>query len=338
MKAIAKLCNASGNDLTNRMWLSQLESSFFRNTALLSWVDEFTYLVIRFRLAHTNLARFFPAWCLGVGQCNGNISRYGATAVAVYRNLWKQRMNATLGQVVTSKFVPREPGFPFEMRSRYVWSEQTTYVPLGLINGSVPNNTTLFAFHLSRVAVRLYHSLAPLLREEPTSLGAPYGAQYSNRSLELLRKLLDCLSNDLQNVLRSTRTEFVVDPDDARYALLAQTAALGLAFKAFRDLLHVERIWKMSFRLSSLPELSSDQLFFVYYALDNCESSDATYQLRQYDMWHRLPPELAVNFPLRYMPHFGEAFKCSPGSPMRPAGFAAVCDVFNGTWNYRSKL
>ncbi|KAL1433918.1 hypothetical protein MTO96_012138 [Rhipicephalus appendiculatus] len=236
---------------------------------------------------------------------------------------------------IDSRSAPRDPGSPFATRSRYSWSQQAVYVPLGIINSSVPSNATLFAFHLSRVAVRFFHSLVPLLRQEPAPLGASYNLQYTNRSQTLFGDFLNCLSRDLSTVLRQTRAEFDLDPDDAGYALLAQTVAVALAFVAFRELLHVEHIWKLSFRLNTLRDLSSDQLFFVSFALDNCENSDATYQIRQYQWWKRLPPEFAVNFPLRHLPHsFGEAFNCPPGSFMRPSGNRGTCNIFNTTANY----
>ncbi|KAH8023099.1 hypothetical protein HPB51_010883 [Rhipicephalus microplus] len=269
VKAHAKVHMASGNDLNDRVWLSQVESSFFRNVAQLSWVDDLSYMIIRFKMANTKLARFFPGWSLDMDQCNRQHRR---------------------------------------LRQRY-----STGLPL---------------------AVRFFHGLVPLLRQEPTALGASYNLQYTNHSQTLFRNFLNCLSRDLSTVLRQTRSEFDLDPDDASYALLAQTVAVALTFITFHELLHVERVWKLSFRLSTLPDLSSDQLFFVWFALDNCENSDPTYQIRQYQWWKRLPPDFAVNFPLRHLPNsFGEAFNCPSGSFMRP-GYRETCNIFNTTANY----
>ncbi|KAL1432985.1 hypothetical protein MTO96_001969 [Rhipicephalus appendiculatus] len=50
--------------------------------------------------------------------------------------------------------------------------------------------------------------------------------------------------------------------------------------------------------------MSSDQLFFVYYALDNCERSDDAYHARAFDIRFELPPEDRVNFPLLKMDAF----------------------------------
>lgn len=101
-----------------------------------------------------------------------------------------------------------------------------------------------------------------------------------------------------------------------------------------QGLLSVERIWKVDFRLQSLPDVTSEQLFFLYYALDNCERSDDTYQAHQFRVWSRLPPEYRVNLPLRHLPQFARAFRCS-ASGEQPDPMAAPsgrrCDAV--VWN-----
>ncbi|KAH8020571.1 hypothetical protein HPB51_002520 [Rhipicephalus microplus] len=81
------------------------------------------------------------------------------------------------------------------------------------------------------------------------------------------------------------------------------------------DLLDTRRIWGKDLRLKGLENLSSDQLFFVYYAMDNCQRSDAQAQ-------RRLPWPLGgqerVNGPLRHWAPFAEHFGCRDGQPMVP--------------------
>lgn len=78
-----------------------------------------------------------------------------------------------------------------------------------------------------------------------------------------------------------------------------------------QELLSVERVWKLDFRLQSLAHVTSEQLFFLYYALDNCERSDKPYRSRQFKAWKHLPPEYRVNLPLRHLPQFAQAFQCN---------------------------
>ncbi|KAK8778175.1 hypothetical protein V5799_020481 [Amblyomma americanum] len=89
-----------------------------------------------------------------------------------------------------------------------------------------------------------------------------------------------------------------------------------MGFLAFRRLLTVRRIWRQDFRLSTFPEMSADQLFFLYYALDNCELSDAVFQSHEFEAHRRLPAAMRVNMALRQSAQFAQAFQCRPGEPM----------------------
>ncbi|KAL3241505.1 hypothetical protein MRX96_002613 [Rhipicephalus microplus] len=233
VKAHAKVHMASGNDLNDRVWLSQVESSFFRNVAQLSWVDDLSYMIIRFKMANTKLARFFPGWSLDMDQCNGSIVDYGSGTVQVYRKLCMQAMRMKLGSDQLSLSTSRS-------WIAFRHAKPIQLVPAGRLR-TFGNNQQLSAeqrdafspFHLSRLAVRFFHGLVPLLRQEPTALGASYNLQYTNHSQTLFRNFLNCLSRDLSTVLRQTRAEFDLDPDDASYALLAQTVAVALTFITF---------------------------------------------------------------------------------------------------------
>lgn len=107
--------------------------------------------------------------------------------------------------------------------------------------------------------------------------------------------------------------------------LLDQTSALLLALQAFDELLHVRRIWETDHRLRNLPLQSAQQLFFVYFALDNCES---TQQASHRD--HGMSANLRVNVPLRHVRLFAEAFNCSFADHMAQAP-GESCDVLRSS-------
>ncbi|XP_054933238.1 uncharacterized protein [Dermacentor andersoni] len=67
----------------------------------------------------------------------------------------------------------------------------------------------------------------------------------------------------------------------------------------------------MDFRYQGLPDRSSEQLFFLYFALDHCEERDQAHHAQRA---HALTPEHAVNLPLRGTGAFAEAFNCRDGS------------------------
>lgn len=102
-----------------------------------------------------------------------------------------------------------------------------------------------------------------------------------------------------------------------------------------------DRATPVDFRLQLLGDVSSDQLFFLYYALDNCERSDDLYQARQFRAWRHLPPEYRVNLPLRHLAQFDRAFGCSATSGLLKEQFMAApegsrCDALRWTGNSSS--
>lgn len=105
---------------------------------------------------------------------------------------------------------------------------------------------------------------------------------------------------------------------------MSTTYRFACVLSALQELLTVKWVWRSDFRFAQLPDLSSDQLFFLYYALDNCERSDDAYQARAFDTRFELPPEERVNFPLLQMDAFKHAFGCRGRSPMATASQCSV--------------
>ncbi|KAL3203607.1 hypothetical protein MRX96_041801 [Rhipicephalus microplus] len=99
--------------------------------------------------------------------------------------------------------------------------------------------------------------------------------------------------------------------------LLGQTLAIELAWHAFRELTDVRRIWKPRYRFVTLPDFTSTQLFFMYYALDHCERDYEDFERRQFFQRKRPPPKMRVNLPLRHVKAFADAFGCRRGDQMR---------------------
>ncbi|KAL1427737.1 hypothetical protein MTO96_017168 [Rhipicephalus appendiculatus] len=227
---------------------------------------------------------------------------------------------------------PRDQGFLFQSNPRLVGSLQAVYVPPGLVNSSVPENSTMLAFHLSRVATRLFRALVPLVSVEDGQCSGPSAmTQQSQRSLVRLRKCLAKDAQSLPSVLQPRASDVLWDGEgqegeEAGFAILAQTAALGLRLRGVQGDAssgsHLATRLSVSF---PSPTFRPSSLFFLYYALDNCERSDRTHRAHEYSSWRRLPAEQRVNLPLRQMAHFAEAFGCAPGkSAMAPANRCGV--------------
>ncbi|XP_077486467.1 neprilysin-21-like [Amblyomma americanum] len=290
------------------VWLSQLETVFAGFVRDVAWMDNLTSLFVRYKMRHHHLARFFPAWPLG----NCSATTQGGTAskaIGAFVEAVSQRQLEQLQQLTESP-LQLSTGSPLAVWPRYRLCLQLFQIPVGLVNGSVPANGTLFALHLSRLAVRLYAALAQLFYA-----GTVYELEiplyFTNAAAETLDDLLDCLVANAKN-----KFPHGLSPDRVRNALLEQVLALQMGFLAFRRLLTVRRIWRQDFRLSTFPEMSADQLFFLYYALDNCELSDAVFQSHEFEAHRRLPAAMRVNMALRQSAQFAQAFQCRPGEPM----------------------
>ncbi|XP_065298091.1 uncharacterized protein [Dermacentor albipictus] len=289
------------------LWLSQLESLFVGHVRNVVWMDNLTSLFVRYKMQHHRLARFFPIWPLG--DCNATTGAASSKTIGAFVDAVSLRQTQELRQLRQSPLQP-STGSPLSVWPRYRLCLRLFQIPVGLVNNSVPASGTFFALHLSRVAVRLYAALAQLLYE-----GTVYEREiplyFTEEAERTLEDLFDCLlGNARQAFPHGLRAERV------RNALLEQVLALQLGFLAFRRLLAVRRIWALDFRLSTLPEVSSDQLFFLYYALDHCELSDAVFESRQFEAYRRLPSAVRVNMAVRQSTRFAQAFRCPPSSPM----------------------
>ncbi|KAK8772593.1 hypothetical protein V5799_024163, partial [Amblyomma americanum] len=203
------------------------------------------------------------------------------------------------------------------------WSESTVHVPTALFNDSLLEGAA-WAFHASRYSVRLYRALSQLLlfRADPDERDAGEWRRTRGRALEAL---LGCFEWDMRQLPMALRAPAAApDSEASRGAALQQTVALQMAFRAFQKLLPSDSQQRGDFRYQDLPELSSTQLFFIYYALDNCESGDVVYAEQ---LGHRLPAAYRVNVALRHVLEFWDAFECPDGSAMARLPMAATCSV-----------
>ncbi|KAH7962329.1 hypothetical protein HPB52_015496 [Rhipicephalus sanguineus] len=86
------------------------------------------------------------------------------------------------------------------------------------------------------------------------------------------------------------------------------------------------------FRLPTLHYLSTDELFFVNFALGQCDQLATPARngtaARQILFHERLPAKFKVNVPLSNSEHFARVYGCKKGSPMNPV---RSCSVWTAT-------
>ncbi|XP_065285959.1 uncharacterized protein [Dermacentor albipictus] len=315
-KAQAMQQVATGAYTASRIWIGKLEDLFYRNLPRLAWMTERSVSVFNNVVRRFRVARFFAASSLKENHCpQPQLAEFrGRSSISLFVHVAGMYQRWRLRQI-GKPTRPRDYGYTLDMRSRYSVAQQAVYLPVGLVGDALPANSTLPVYQASRSAVRLYVGLLPLVYERWDSNSYSEALEVLNgRSASRLAQLLECLEADWMAMPRELRLgvgDVALRAAEARYPLLAQSSALALAYAAFKELLNVERVWKVDFRLQPLAHVTSEQLFFLYYALDNCERSDKPYRSRQFKAWQRLPPEYRVNLPLRHLPQFAQAFQCN---------------------------
>ncbi|KAH9370867.1 hypothetical protein HPB48_004070 [Haemaphysalis longicornis] len=312
--------------------LSQLEDTFVRNIHHLAWVSDELALMKRYHVRRGRASQFGPTAATreNVSCAQSQAARSTDRPVEFYRDVSREQQRVSLisaGHAKTAEGGSRLR--PSSVRASYDRLLRRVLVPAALFNTSVPGNSTAFSLQLARYAVRFYHALfdSLFLEDQEPAFGV------SDTSRRKLEGLLDCFEGDLRELPPSLRGPVAPHSALSRGAVLQQTAALQLAYRAFQELWQVRRSWNRDFRYERLPDLSSDALFFVYYALDNCESSDVVYKEHA---GHWLPADYRVNMPLRHLVEFASLFNCSADTDMGRIRARHACAVVTpDTWNVR---
>ncbi|XP_037556115.1 serine/arginine repetitive matrix protein 2 [Dermacentor silvarum] len=334
---------SNGQEMSTREWLSQLESVFLRHVADFPWMSELSSLLIRYRVKRRALTQF--------GQSLGerrDFRRDGACAplderldaeypLLFFANVSRRRQAQKFRELRGDSALLRRSvaGSEFSTEASFRRSLRVVHVPAALFNASVASNSSFFVFHLARVAVRFYRALVQLLYEDPYERDVPVG--FTDDSRAKLDALLGCFDGDVQSSLAAFSTAPTPEAvSQLRRAFLDSTSALLLAMKAFEELLPLRRIWNLDLRLAGLESSSARQLFFIYFALDNCQSTAPAF--------HRslMSAEDRVNVPLKHIKQFAEAYHCKPQDPMASARHGS-CSVMRRDrpeqptqrWEYR---
>ncbi|XP_064483199.1 uncharacterized protein LOC135396088 isoform X2 [Ornithodoros turicata] len=263
------LSESLGSMTFARHWVSQVESQFLHGISRLAWLQGQPTDAELAKLRRRRVAHFFPV------RATDKVA-WNAYEKELRRHLANQ--SSSLGRLIAAaRYHLRDnlSASAFATEVSYSPTRQFLYVPVGVVNISTPQNSSLYTFQMARFAVRIYRGLLSLMRP------------FSSTATQVLQRLYQCIQGD-----------------DGGAFFLEQTASVILAHQAFQQLLHPKRVWGADFRLGGLEELSSDQLFFVHFALDNCAIADDFSQRRQ------PTAEQRVNVVLRQIEAFQLAFRC----------------------------
>ncbi|XP_077532387.1 uncharacterized protein LOC144144744 [Haemaphysalis longicornis] len=94
---IAEASKEVHKDVHRDMWLSQLETLFVGFTHDVTWMDNLTSLLVRYKMHNHRIARFFPAWPLG--ECGSPKDVPTSNALGAYVAAIQLRQKEQLDQV-----------------------------------------------------------------------------------------------------------------------------------------------------------------------------------------------------------------------------------------------
>ncbi|XP_070394461.1 uncharacterized protein [Dermacentor albipictus] len=215
--------------------LSQLEDAFARNIGHLVWISDEQVLVNRYRIKRRRASQLSPVASTGGNDsCAPSLVSWRTDSpVEFYRAVSRAQQHARWRRVVAGgTAISDAPMRPSSVRPSYDRSLGRVLVPAALFNTSVPGDSTGFSLQLARYAVRFYRALLEALFPDERG-GHFHPDEASRRRLEVL---LQCFEWDLRELPAALRGPVAPDPATSRGAVLQQTAALQLAFRAFQEL------------------------------------------------------------------------------------------------------
>ncbi|KAH7951259.1 hypothetical protein HPB52_007220 [Rhipicephalus sanguineus] len=322
VKAAALPLIHNGVALWQRRWLSDLEFTFLHALPRVPWLDERALFALAFRLRQIRVDLPFSIDQFQENdECLPGDLKVGNKVTDILRLFRELRTRRTILELRSGP--EWRPLSPLKMWPYFDATLRRVRIPQGLLNNSVPANSSIFAFHLSRVAVRYYATMASLLYASFEYDGEAT-LDFGHESKRLFEVVQRCLEEDWRALSEleaaGLPTQYGLLDHRAwwlRRWLLGQTLAIEMALHAFRELLDVRRIRKLQYRFVTLPDYTSTQLFFMYYALDHCEKDYEGFERRQFLQRKRPPAKMRVNLPLRHVEAFANAFGCRRGDQMR---------------------
>ncbi|CAN8021738.1 unnamed protein product [Ixodes persulcatus] len=139
--------------------------------------------------------------------------------------------------------------------------------------------------------------------------------RFAHRSWCFLRQYTEALSAE---------ADASVSVDDYLDEAVEDNAVLEPLYRVYLHSFPYRAGRPAMFRLPTLKTMSSDQLFFVNYAVGHCENARNGTASKQVLFRERIPAKFKVNLPLSNFKRFAAVYKCKKGSRMNPARTCSV--------------
>ncbi|KAH6943740.1 hypothetical protein HPB50_026091 [Hyalomma asiaticum] len=113
-------------------------------------------------------------------------------------------------------------------------------------------------------------------------------------------------------------------------ATAADNALVPVLYRAFKTSLYMHKIEVINYKrlemsLATLPDVDSDQLFFLMYGQTFCEPHEDTARVLGEAPWP--PARIRLNTALANYPEFAKVFDCANGTAMNPRNRCSVFDI-----------
>ncbi|XP_054931880.1 endothelin-converting enzyme homolog [Dermacentor andersoni] len=180
-------------------------------------------------------------------------------------------------------------------------------LPLAFYNLSVPTTQKERMFHIPRIGPRLTNCL--FRATFATNFFMPNDYYWTNYASSNFDATAKCFGGHYKK-----------DQNSRMFTTVEENSGIVVAFEAFQNRLFSKQYLQMDYILEGLPDVTADQLFFIYYALSHCEISGHGSTASMMNAEER------VNVPLMNSFEFSAAFKCPNNHKMNPSNKCSFWD------------
>lgn len=242
-----------------------------------------------------------------------NVRRNSAFATIVQQMLTNQRLK---GYRLLRRH-GAESGFeyPFEQPSAaYFAPENSVGVLSGILQGIFFHEDLPMVVNLAAVGFIMAHEITHAFDNLGKDLDAHgrFFNWWSNYTMDAYLEKARCFVSQYGGI-RDKLTNMTLDGQQTLSENIADNAGVRVAFATLRNMLRDYPV----VTLPGLEELSSEQLFFISFALPWCANVTSGSLATQIRVDEHAPLRYRVNVPLMNTLEFSTAFNCKRGSPMR---------------------
>ncbi|XP_064479973.1 neprilysin-21-like isoform X2 [Ornithodoros turicata] len=197
---------------------------------------------------------------------------------------------------------------------RYDPVSNALFLPYGVV-GFLMHSKDVLPMHVPRFlpyAIRGLFSAVMTLKvahDNGMSWSRKTALNFAHTSFCFLRQYSDVISNEIDHA---------VDTDVFLEDILRDNAVLEPLYRVYVNSFPAQRGKPAGFRLPTLTTLTSDELFFINYAIGYCEDVRNETMVRQLIFKEKIPARYKVNLPLSNYRRFAAVYKCKNGSRMNP--------------------